>query len=103
MLAMPNRKAITCYFGKNLEICLWHWFPLWKVDTPIDFPKLQLVQEREKEKLAEEQSRKPFLEVVTKEQFISESQLMCSANISPQLICRSHQLKIGIELSTPND
>jgi hypothetical protein len=56
---------------------------LLKEDTPIDFPKPQLVQEKYKKKVAEEQFRKPYPKVVTKEQFISECQPMCSTNISP--------------------
>jgi hypothetical protein len=45
-LTMLNKKAITCYFGPVIKICLRRWFPLSKEDTPIDFPKPQLVQER---------------------------------------------------------
>jgi hypothetical protein len=35
--------------------------------TPIDFPKLQLVQEKEKKKILDEQSKEASPEVVTRE------------------------------------
>jgi hypothetical protein len=45
---------------------------LLKEDTPIDFPRPQPVQRKKEKKIATKQTREPFLEVVTKEQFISE-------------------------------
>jgi hypothetical protein len=54
-----------------------------KEDTPIDFPKPQLVQEGEKKKITTKQYREPSLEVLTKEQFINEQQSMRSISILP--------------------
>jgi hypothetical protein len=55
-----------------MEVYLRHWIPLSKEDMLIDFPRPQLVQGREEKKIATKQSRKPFLEIMTKEQFINE-------------------------------
>jgi hypothetical protein len=52
-------------------------------DTPIDSPKPQLVQERKKKKVVEEQLKKPFPEVITREQFINERRSVRSTNKSP--------------------
>jgi hypothetical protein len=46
---MSDKKASTCYLGRALEVCLQHWFPLLKEDTHVDFPKPQLIHEREEE------------------------------------------------------
>jgi hypothetical protein len=35
-LITVNRKATTCFFGPIIKVCLQHWFPLLKEDTPID-------------------------------------------------------------------
>jgi hypothetical protein len=39
--------------------------------------KPQLVQDKGKKKIVEEQLREPFLEIITKEQFINEGRSMC--------------------------
>jgi hypothetical protein len=53
-------------------------------DTPIDSPKTQLVHGRNEKKTVVEQFRESSPEVVIKEQFINERQLISSTNISPQ-------------------
>jgi len=50
-----------------------------------------------------EQFRKPYHEVVTKEEFISEQQSMLLANISPQPIWHSQWMKTWTKPSTPKD
>jgi hypothetical protein len=42
-LAATDKKSTTYYFGHVIMVCLHHWFPLLKEDTPIDSPKPQLV------------------------------------------------------------
>ncbi len=100
-LTTHDKKATTCYFELMIKVCLQHWFPLLEKDTPVDFPKPQPIQEKEK-KVDVQQSRKPFHEVMTKEQF-SECRLVCLANILLRLVWQSHLMKIRTEPSTPRD
>jgi hypothetical protein len=56
ILAVLDKKVTTYYLGPVIDVCLKHWFPITDEHTPIDFPKSQLVQEKEK-KIPSEQSR----------------------------------------------
>jgi hypothetical protein len=51
-----DRKATTYYLGYVIEVYLKHWFPILDKDTPVDFPKSQLVQEKEEKKTIDERS-----------------------------------------------
>jgi hypothetical protein len=69
-LEAPDKKAITCYSRLVIKVCLRNWFLVSDEDTLIDFPKVQLVQEREKKKTIDEWSQS--LEIVVNQKFINE-------------------------------
>jgi len=67
------------------------------------FFKPPLVHGRKEKKTIVEQFRKVYREVVTKEEFISEQQLISLTNILPQPVQQSQWVKIWTKPSTPKD
>jgi hypothetical protein len=66
-LVTHDRKTTTCYLRLVIDVCLRHWYLITYEDTFVDYAKLQLAQEKDKNKILGEQSRKAFIEVITKE------------------------------------
>jgi hypothetical protein len=91
---VPDKKATTYYSGPIIEVYLPHSFPLSEEDMHVNSPRPQPIQEIREKNITTKQSREPPPEVVTKEQFMSERQLVRSTNISPQPIWLSQWAKI---------
>ncbi len=69
---MIDREVATFYLELMIKVCLRNQFPIIDEDTFVDFPKSQLVQEKDKKKILNEQFKEASLEVVVNGQFINE-------------------------------
>jgi hypothetical protein len=56
-LVATDKNVVICYSGLLIEVNLRHWFLILDEDTLVDFPKPQLLQQKEKRQVVGEQSK----------------------------------------------